>query len=434
MKILLVNPPVYDFALHDFWLKPYGLLRIASGLRKLNIPFDFFDFLDRGHPTYENLKLKTDEFGRGKFYYEEVKKPDVISFVPRKFKRYGLKKEKFLEETSNGDYDFIFITTGMTYWYLGVKEVVETAKERWKKAKIVVGGISATLMPDFYRDLGADYVVEGDDWSDFGKTFFPFDPTDCLPDYGVYRKLYYGVIRLIEGCPFRCLYCASYKLKPKVRLNNPSAVAELIEKLYAERGIKDLVFYDDALLFYFDEGLKRLHSELKERGLEGKLRFHTPNALHVRRINEEVAYLLKEMGFETIYLGVETVNPALLKKVGEKLSFSEFERAVDNLKKAGFSGEQITAYLFLGLPGQTVEEIEENIKVIVKYGIRVSLSEFSLIPGTPLGDQVIREHHITDPLLTNNSVFPVLSLGFDTVNYLKNLKRSLEKKFLSTSN
>jgi len=29
-KILLVNPPVHDFAAYDFWLKPYGLLSVAG--------------------------------------------------------------------------------------------------------------------------------------------------------------------------------------------------------------------------------------------------------------------------------------------------------------------------------------------------------------------------------------------------------------------
>ena len=29
-RILLVNPPIYDFAAYDFWLKPYGLLRVAG--------------------------------------------------------------------------------------------------------------------------------------------------------------------------------------------------------------------------------------------------------------------------------------------------------------------------------------------------------------------------------------------------------------------
>ena len=29
-RILLVNPPIYDFAAYDFWLKPYGMLRAAA--------------------------------------------------------------------------------------------------------------------------------------------------------------------------------------------------------------------------------------------------------------------------------------------------------------------------------------------------------------------------------------------------------------------
>jgi hypothetical protein len=32
-RILLVNPPIYDFSAYDFWLKPYGMLRVAGFLR-----------------------------------------------------------------------------------------------------------------------------------------------------------------------------------------------------------------------------------------------------------------------------------------------------------------------------------------------------------------------------------------------------------------
>jgi radical SAM superfamily enzyme YgiQ (UPF0313 family) len=433
MRILLVNPPVYDFALHDYWLKPYGLLRIASALKREGIEFDFFDFLDRGHPFYRNLDLKTDEYGRGKFYFEEVKKPDVISFVPRKFKRYGLPQSIFLEETFSKEYEYIFITTGMTYWYLGVKEVIEISKERWLKAKVVVGGVAATLTPDFYISLGADEVVVGDNWESFGQNNFYLNPVEDLPYYDVYKDLKYAVIRINEGCPLRCSYCASFLLKPKFKTMDVSNLVKLVEKLYLSRSIRDFVFYDDALLYNLEGGLLPFRDGLKEKKLLGKIRFHTPNALHVRKITRETAYLLKEMGFETIFLGVETVNPELLKKVGWKLSFADFERAVENLKEAGFTGDKVTAYIFLALPGQPPEEVEENIKIISEFGIRVSLSEFSPIPGTPLGNQVIEQYKLYDPLLTNNSVFPIIYYGFETVNRLKNLKNELQKKFLSTS-
>ncbi|MBN2312868.1 MAG: hypothetical protein JXM79_02995, partial [Sedimentisphaerales bacterium] len=45
-KILLVNPPIYDFAAYDFWLKPYGMLSIAGFLRA-EADFELFDYLDR---------------------------------------------------------------------------------------------------------------------------------------------------------------------------------------------------------------------------------------------------------------------------------------------------------------------------------------------------------------------------------------------------
>jgi hypothetical protein len=32
-KILLVNPPVYDFAAYDLWAKPLGLLYLSSLLK-----------------------------------------------------------------------------------------------------------------------------------------------------------------------------------------------------------------------------------------------------------------------------------------------------------------------------------------------------------------------------------------------------------------
>jgi hypothetical protein len=30
MRLLLVNPPIYDFTAFDFWLRPYGMLRVAG--------------------------------------------------------------------------------------------------------------------------------------------------------------------------------------------------------------------------------------------------------------------------------------------------------------------------------------------------------------------------------------------------------------------
>ena len=33
LRVLLVNPPIFDFTAFDFWLRPYGMLRVAGQMR-----------------------------------------------------------------------------------------------------------------------------------------------------------------------------------------------------------------------------------------------------------------------------------------------------------------------------------------------------------------------------------------------------------------
>ena len=69
-KILLVNPPIYDFAAYDFWLKPYGMLSVAGKLRG-KADFKLFDYMDRLHPFASTPKpLDSDQWNRGQFYFQ----------------------------------------------------------------------------------------------------------------------------------------------------------------------------------------------------------------------------------------------------------------------------------------------------------------------------------------------------------------------------
>ena len=81
-KILLINPPIYDFSAYDFWLKPYGLLRVGGFLRN-SAELELFDFLDRFHPSVSNLGLRRDQWGRGRYLSEPVEKPVQFSDLRR---------------------------------------------------------------------------------------------------------------------------------------------------------------------------------------------------------------------------------------------------------------------------------------------------------------------------------------------------------------
>src|SRR5947209_2477247 len=111
-RVLLVNPPIYDFSAYDFWLKPYGLLRVAGYLRD-RADLELFDYLDRRHPS-SNEDLCCDGWGRGEFPRENVPTPRMLTPISRRFRRYGLARppfQQFLQE--HGPFDFALVQTVM---------------------------------------------------------------------------------------------------------------------------------------------------------------------------------------------------------------------------------------------------------------------------------------------------------------------------------
>lgn len=127
-------------------------------------------------------------------------------------------------------------------------------------------------------------------------------------------------------------------------------------------------------------------------------------------------------GFKTIRLGLETADVRRQKLTGKKVTNSGFVRAVDNLKAAGFRGDQIGAYLLMGLPNQPFEEVIENINFVHECGILAKISLFSPIPNTPEYDRAVEQTNFppdADPLLHNNSISPLYPELFEHFEELK---------------
>ena len=192
-------------------------------------------------------------------------------------------------------------------------------------------------------------------------------------------------------------------------------------------GVNDFVFYDDALLINPAGHIVPLLREVIARRIG--CRFHTPNALHIKDIDEKVAGLLYRGGFRTIRLGLETANEVRQVETGGKVDNREFQRAVSNLKKAGYTGEEIGVYLMAGLPGQRVEEVEESIALVKENGAQPLLVEYSPIPGTPMFAQAKKMSPFdleNEPLFHNNSLFPCRWEGFKWEDF-KRLKEGLRR-------
>jgi hypothetical protein len=62
-----------------------------------------------------------------------------------------------------------------------------------------------------------------------------------------------------------------------------------------------------------------------------------------------------------------------------------------------------------------------------RLGICGMLADFSPIPGTPDGDRCSQWVDMNEPLLHNKTAFPIITLGFQQTNHLKDLQRKLNR-------
>jgi hypothetical protein len=424
-RILLVNPAVYDFTAYDFWLKPYGLLSVAGFLRG-KAEFVLFDYMDRLHPLMAHQQsLRSDEWGRGRFCFERIPKPDCLSSIPRYYRRFGLPRSLFRQYLGKErPFDFVLIQTMMTYWYPGVREVIEDIRQINPEAKIILGGNYVTLCPDHAKKLGADLLIPGTELKPLWRYL------DIAPDlnqpglWETYEKLKVGALKISEGCPFSCTYCSVPQVYGRFRARSlQRSLAEL--ELLVKCGVENIAFYDDALLFNANDVLIPFLEEKLKRKI--KVNFHSPNALNARFITDELALLLVKGGFKRFYLGFESSSSRWQKLTGSKVFSEELTRAVRCLIEAGAEPTDITAYQILGHPRMDIQQLEESMWFVNSLGICGMLADFSPILGTPDGELASRRVDMDEPLMHNKTAFAIILLGNEQVNRLKGIQIKLNR-------
>ena len=436
--ILLVNPWIYDFAAYDLWIRPVGLLSIASLLKKSGCGVHLLDCLDSYHPGMQKFAaaatLHYRESGQGRFFKQNIPKPACLSEIPKNYSRYGMYPDVFRKELESLPRpDAVLVGSMMTYWYAGVVDCIKIIKKVFPEVPVLLGGIYATLCHDHAAACsGADHVVQGPFDGAVLKTLEaiiqkPLLPAadDSVPCPACELLTSKKVIPLLtsRGCPLRCPYCASRLLWPVFLQREPLSVADEIEHWHCRYGTTDFAFYDDALLIHPDTHIVPLLESVHRRGLQ--IRFHMPNGLHVRGIKGRIADLMLRAGVKTVRLGLESADPGLQKATGSKASRDDFTRAAQVLKTAGYTAREVGVYILAGLPGQSIQSVRDSIAFVQDHGLRPYLTEYSPIPGTAFWEQAVACSPFPiarEPLFHNNTLLPCRSPAF-TVEDLEILKR-----------
>ena len=202
--------------------------------------------------------------------------------------------------------DQIKITSLFTYWSKYVWDSVRFYKQRYPEAKVIVGGIYASLMPEHCKKSGCDDVFIG----------VEKEVENCKPAYDLV-DVDYQIIHTSRGCVRRCKFCGTWKIEPKFTY---------------KRSIKDeicsnrIIFYDNNLLAnpYIEDILK----ELSEATQNGKAIYSESQCgIDGRLLTPELANLLKKARFVNIRIAWDNSiddHPSIKKQI-------------DILQKAGYA-------------------------------------------------------------------------------------------------
>lgn len=444
MKVLLINPSIYDFAAYGFWSSPLGLLYVGSILRKNGADLHFIDCM-------RTVEAKRKADGRAPFVKERVPKPDALKGIRRHYRRYGISRETLVGELARMDKpDLVLITSIMTYWYPGTKEAVGAAREVFPGSKIVVGGIYPSLCEEEAgRQLqSADLIVKHNEMERFYRfvedalsTTLAFRPSiydlDALPYpcYDLCDDIPFVPLLTSFGCIYRCTYCATPYMHPSIVRRSHHSVMEEIQYWHG-RGVGRFVIYDDNFLYEKDRYVKPLLKEIV------KLPFHidiyNPNAVNAALIDEELAELFCASGFQELRIGLESIDPDTQRSTGGKVSTKVFEKALAVLRDAGFDMEKVSVYILAGLPFQRWEAVKDAIDYLFSLGVRPYVAEYTPIPHT----EMFERHHrnarypiAQDALYQNNALLPFAWEGFTEkdLHYLKGYLRKNPYSQFTTS-
>lgn len=238
-----------------------------------------------------------------------------------------------------------------------------------------------------------------------GKDFIPASPPDIhalpmparhlLPNHK-YRYLFssharIGTMITSRGCPFRCSFCDKSVGGSRWRARNAQEVVNELWYMKHELGIGFVNFYDDNFTLHRARVVD-ICNEILRRGL----RISWKCEGRVDGVDLELLTLMKKAGCITVAYGVESGNPGSLALLRKDVSIEKSRRAFAYTREAGLRS---LAYMILGVPGESVEDVQNSIRFCRELGADyVQFSTLTAMPGTDITAQFSSRMSVKNPL------------------------------------
>ena len=196
-----------------------------------------------------------------------------------------------------------------------------------------------------------------------------------------YQALGYPIsIITSRGCPYSCIFCQGRRMVgKKIRKRSAALIVDEIEHILSY-GINRINVADD--LFASDKAkVKEVCGEIQKRGLS----FTWSAFARVNTVDRETLQTMKDTGCDSVSFGVESGNPEMLERIGKKITLDQVRQAVRLCNEVGMIAH--TSFI-VGLPGETMETLEETKQFAGSLGSLYGYHFLSPFPGTTVREEV----------------------------------------------
>ncbi len=218
------------------------------------------------------------------------------------------------------------------------------------------------------------FYVENLDSLDFPLNNAP----KVLRDFDKYPKEAFGYIFASRGCPYACTFCESKSMwTRKVRYRSPENIVAELKQLY-DFGLRKVNFDDDTF------GVSKKNIKAINNLIHDELPNMTYTCETVVQLakDENVVKDMKLGGCTATYVGIESGNNDILKKIKKTQTTDECIQAMENLRKHGIESH---AFIMAGFPDETEETFKQTMDFIPKLrpdGVIFSI--FTPYPGSDI--------------------------------------------------
>jgi radical SAM superfamily enzyme YgiQ (UPF0313 family) len=192
----------------------------------------------------------------------------------------------------------------------------------------------------------------------------------------------YTFIVTSRGCPAGCTYCIKHvSYQYSVRLRSPALLVEEMRLLHG-LGVHHIHMYADLFTVNRDQVM-----ELSQRIIDSGLKLSWTANSRVDYVDEEMLRLMGRAGCMLMAWGIESGNELILKRAHKGAKTEQAHRALGWAHAAGIKN---WGYFIIGLPGETVQTIQETIAVSKALPLDIALFHVAApYPGTPFFFEVV---------------------------------------------